>query len=94
MVTKNDQQAKVITILRLPQVQERVGLKRSTIYNRISEGSFPKQVSLGGRAVGWSSDAIDSWIADRINDTRSESTEYGMNTKTFRKVETLTEVLQ
>ena len=39
-------------ILRLPQVLEVTGLSRSTIYLRMADGSFPKQVSLGGRAVG------------------------------------------
>lgn len=36
-------------ILRLPAVKARTGLSRSTIYLRISEGSFPSPVSLGGR---------------------------------------------
>ena len=41
------------TILRLPEVKRSTGLSRSTIYLRIAEGTFPKSVSLGGRAVGW-----------------------------------------
>jgi hypothetical protein len=41
------------TILRLPAVKTRTGLSRSTIYLRVSQGTFPKPVSLGGRAVGW-----------------------------------------
>ena len=41
------------TILRLPDVKKSTGLSRSTIYLRISQGTFPKPVSLGGRAVGW-----------------------------------------
>ena len=41
------------TILRLPAVKARTGLSRSTIYLRISDGRFPKPISLGGRAVGW-----------------------------------------
>jgi len=41
------------SILRLPTVKDRTGLSRSTIYLRISQGKFPKPVSLGGRAVGW-----------------------------------------
>ena len=42
-----------ISILRRKQVEERTGLSRSTIYFRIQEGSFPKPVPLGLRAVGW-----------------------------------------
>ena len=41
------------TILRLPDVKRSTGLSRSTIYLRIAQGTFPKPVSLGGRAVGW-----------------------------------------
>lgn len=53
-------------ILRLPTVKARTGLSRSTIYLRISQGSFPKQVSLGARAVGWLENEIDEWIARQI----------------------------
>ncbi len=49
-------------ILRLPSVQVRTGLSRSTIYLRIAEGSFPKQISLGARAIGWIESDIDDWI--------------------------------
>jgi prophage regulatory protein len=41
------------SILRLPAVKTRTGLSRSTIYLRVSQGTFPRPVSLGGRAVGW-----------------------------------------
>jgi predicted DNA-binding transcriptional regulator AlpA len=43
----------VHSILRLPAVKTRTGLSRSTIYLRVSQGTFPRPVSLGGRAVGW-----------------------------------------
>ena len=58
-------------ILRLPAVQDRTGLSRSTIYLRMKEGSFPKQVNLGARAVGWRSDLVESWIQSRIDASRS-----------------------
>ena len=38
-----------IRFLRLPEVQGRTGLSRSTIYVRLSEGRFPRPVSLGAR---------------------------------------------
>jgi prophage regulatory protein len=40
-------------ILRLPEVKSRVGLCRASIYNHMAQGSFPKPISLGLRAVGW-----------------------------------------
>jgi prophage regulatory protein len=58
------------SILRLPAVKIRTGLSRSTIYLRVSEGTFPKPVSLGGRAVGWVEAEIQSWLAERIAASR------------------------
>ncbi len=39
-------------ILRRPQVQQRTGLSRSTLYQYIKDGEFPKSVALGPRSVG------------------------------------------
>ncbi len=66
-----------MTFLREKQVRQRTGLSRSTIYNRISEGRFPKQVSLGGRAVAWVDLEIDAWIADQIFQSRNQGTVKG-----------------
>ena len=53
-------------ILRLPAILARVGLSRSTIYLRISEGRFPRPISLGGRAVGWVESDVNDWIDQQI----------------------------
>ena len=58
------------TILRLPAVKTSTGLSRSTIYLRISEGTFPRPVSLGGRAVGWLEAEIQEWLERRIAASR------------------------
>ncbi len=58
------------SLIRLPVVKERTGLSRSTIYLRISEGSFPKPVLLGSRAVAWIASEIDSWIQERVEQSR------------------------
>jgi prophage regulatory protein len=60
-----------ITILRLPVVRARTGLSRSTIYLRISDGSFPLPVSLGARAVGWLESEIEEWITRKILESRA-----------------------
>ena len=62
-----------IRILRLPDVLARTGLSRSTIYVRLAEGSFPKPVQLGGRAVGWIESDVDTWIRERIAASRGEA---------------------
>lgn len=60
----------VTSILRLPAVKARTGLSRSTIYLRISEGSFPKPISLGGRAVGWIEVEVNDWLNQQIETSR------------------------
>ncbi|WP_456412286.1 helix-turn-helix transcriptional regulator [Thiolapillus sp.] len=60
----------VTTILRLPTVKARTGLSRSTIYLRISEGRFPKPISLGDRAVGWVEAEINDWVNQKIEASR------------------------
>lgn len=52
-------------LIRLPEVQHRVGLGRSTIYRWMAEGRFPKPVQLGGYAVAWTEHEIAEWIAGR-----------------------------
>jgi prophage regulatory protein len=58
------------TILRLPAVKACTGLGRSTIYLLISRGGFPRPIPLGARAVGWTSDSVEAWIAERIEQSR------------------------
>ena len=66
-----DKAQATMTILRRKQVQERVGLSRSTIYLRVAEGTFPKPFSLGGRAVGWLEAEIEGWVGLQIQNSRS-----------------------
>ena len=61
-----------IKIVRLPKVKEMTGLSRSSIYLRISENTFPKQINLGGRAIGWLESDIQDWINQRIVESRIE----------------------
>lgn len=53
-------------IIRLPGVQTRTGLSRSSIYLAISRNTFPQPVPLGARAVGWLESEIDNWLEERI----------------------------
>lgn len=55
-----------IPILRLPAVRTTSGLKKSTLYLRISQGLWTKPISLGGRTVGWPENEIHSLNAARI----------------------------
>lgn len=51
-------------IIRLPTVLARTGLSRSTIYRKIAEGTFPRQVKVSVHGAGWRESAINRWIAD------------------------------
>jgi prophage regulatory protein len=59
-------------VLRLPEVIRRVGLSKSSIYNRIAAGAFPSGFSLGPQSRGWLESEIEEWIADRAA-TRRDS---------------------
>lgn len=64
--TANQPPTKVIgRLIRLKEVQHRVGLGRSTIYRWMAAGSFPKPMKLGQRSVGWIEHEIDNWLGSR-----------------------------
>jgi prophage regulatory protein len=51
-------------ILRLPQVKALVGLSRSTIYDNVAAGCFPKQIKLTSHAAGWRVRDIRKYLAN------------------------------
>jgi len=61
------------TILRLPEVLKRTGISRAAAFQKLDpsspyyDSSFPKQVKLGARSVGWSSEKIQIWIDSKLN---------------------------
>jgi prophage regulatory protein len=57
-------------LLRLPQVKAFTGLSKSTIYARIAEGTFPKQIPLGPRLVVWVESDIQNWITEQVSAAR------------------------
>lgn len=56
-------------LLRLPEVIDRVGLRRSAIYQRMSEGRFPKSRSLGPKCAVWVEAEIEAWIKSVMGST-------------------------
>lgn len=56
-------------IIRLPEVLDRVGLSRTTIYEKMKNGEFPKQLKFG-RTSGWLESEIDAWIEKLANSRR------------------------
>ena len=66
---------KALKVLRLKDVQKRIGLSRSTIYDRLNpnspryDDSFPKPIKLGFSAIGWIEESVDHWILGRLSVT-------------------------
>lgn len=53
-------------ILRIAAVQARTGIRaKSTLYQMIAKGEFPKPRKLSSRSVGWISSEVDAWINSR-----------------------------
>ncbi|RWE78509.1 MAG: AlpA family phage regulatory protein [Mesorhizobium sp.] len=51
-------------IIRLKTVLSRTGLSRSTIYRKIAEGTFPRQIQISFHGAGWHESDISRWIAN------------------------------
>jgi len=65
-----------LRILRLKDVQQRIGVSRPTIYrwldktSKSHDPSFPKPVTLGSHSVGWVEAEVHQWIESRIRASR------------------------
>jgi len=57
-------------VLRLPEVKRRTGLSRTSIYNRLASGDFPKPISLGGRSIGWLESEFTDWLQSKVDSSR------------------------
>jgi len=51
-----------LTILRRRQVEAATGLSRTSIYQRMSDGTFPKSIKLSERSVGWRAGDIADFL--------------------------------
>ncbi|WP_066826532.1 helix-turn-helix transcriptional regulator [Sphingomonas mali] len=60
-------------ILRIKTVLERTGLSRSTLYRKIREGTFPRQVKISAQCAGWRESIVNSWIAELPGDKQSSA---------------------
>ncbi|MGH8419982.1 MAG: helix-turn-helix transcriptional regulator [Pseudomonas sp.] len=50
--------------LRLEEVLHLTGLGRNTVYRRIREGTFPRQIRIGPNSVAWRQSEISQWMSD------------------------------
>ena len=52
-------------LIRRPEVEQITGKSRSGIYEGIADGTFPRPVRIGARAVAWRESDIQNWIDQR-----------------------------
>jgi prophage regulatory protein len=64
-------------VLRWPEVAKIIPLSRSHAHALAAQGKFPKPIKLGPRASGWLESEINSWLADRIAQSRANDPEVG-----------------
>lgn len=53
-------------LLRLPQVIETVGLRKTEIYARIKQGTFPRQRRQSHKVAVWLQSEIDAWVKEQV----------------------------
>ena len=53
-------------ILRIKTVLQRTGLSRSTMYRKMQDGTFPRNVQISKRCVGWPESAVAEWLRNPI----------------------------
>lgn len=61
------------SILRRSQLKNKCGRAHSTTHVDIANGVFPPAFSIGVRAVGFSANEIDAWIAARLFASRTKT---------------------
>lgn len=71
ILAQDSQPQKVL--IRRKQVEHLTALSRSRIYALMKEGAFPKPINLGVMSVAWVEAEIQSWIAQRITDSRKSA---------------------
>ena len=64
-------------MLRAPEVGERTGLSRITIWRKVRAGTFPPPIELGPNTIGWLESVIDDWLANRPQRTYGAKQPYG-----------------
>ncbi|NAX45444.1 AlpA family phage regulatory protein [Photobacterium halotolerans] len=52
--------------LKLQQVMDKTSLCRSSIYNLINAGEFPKNVTVMGKRKAWLESDVEDWMISKL----------------------------
>lgn len=67
---RRDTDKPAMRFLRLKEVLAICGKSRSSIYDAIKRGEFPRPVKLGENSSGWIDTEIEDWMRGRIKASR------------------------
>ena len=59
-----------LRIVRRPEVEAITGLSRSSIYSKMDDGTFPRNIKLSARSVGWLESEVQAFLQERISASR------------------------
>ena len=52
--------------LRISEVLQMTGMGKTFIYDRMKDGTFPKQIQLGSRSVVWNEQEVIKWMEEQM----------------------------
>lgn len=64
MTAANDNHQRRDRLIRMPELVERTGFSRTTIYRRVKDGTLPRPLLVGSSAIAWRESQIDEWISN------------------------------
>lgn len=70
---EDDDRTAPSSILRIKAVMQRTGLTRPTLYRKVAEGSFPRQIRISTNCIGWRECAVDEWLRNPMGYRRSDN---------------------
>lgn len=53
-------------LIKLPEVMDKTGLGKTTVYKLLKENAFPVPVTLIGKSKAWVDYEVEEWIEERI----------------------------
>ena len=83
MRNEDDPGMRRIRVLRLPQVLQATGLKKTTIYALQARCEFPMRIRMSPSAVGWIEEQVQDWIRQRMAIPQSFDFKHHFGIRTF-----------
>ena len=56
--------------IRMKETCHKTGLSKSSIYDLMNAGTFPKTIKLGGRSVAFVEAEVNAWMEERLTASR------------------------